>query len=106
MYANLDLGQYPAAVTDLIPSNSGSLLLLLAQCLDRTEIYTTGKKSANWDIYIKDTKQNSLLAMMHFVDDHLVELGNLTGSMGGDEECPVYEEEYYVDEEGDWEYDD
>lgn len=106
VYANLDLGQYPAAVTDLIPSNSGSLLLLLAQCLDRTEIYTTGKKSANWDIYIKDTKQNSLLAMMHFVDDHLVELGNLTGSMGGDDECPVYEEEYYVDEEGDWEYDD
>ena len=106
VYANLDLGQYPAAVTELIPSNSGSLLLLLAQCLDRTEIYTTGKKSANWDIYIKDTKQNSLLAMMHFVDDHLVELGNLTGSMGGDDECPVYEEEYYVDEEGDWEYDD
>lgn len=106
VYANLDLGQYPAAVTDLIPSNSGSLLLLLAQCLDRTEIYTTGKKSANWDIYIKDTKQNSLLAMMHFVDDHLVELGNLTGSMGGDDESPVYEEEYYVDEEGDWEYDD
>lgn len=103
VYANLDLGQYPAAVTELIPSNISSLL---AQYLDRTEIYTTGKKSGNWDIYIKDTKQNSLLATLHFIDDHLVELGNLTGSMGGDDECPVYEEEYYVDEEGDWEYDD
>jgi len=103
VYANLDLGQYPAAVTELIPSNISSLL---AQYLDRTEIYATGKKSGNWDIYIKDTKQNSLLATLHFIDDHLVELGNLTGSMGGGEECPVYEEEYYVDEEGDWEYDD
>lgn len=102
LYVDLDINHYPDAVKALIPEN---ITALMGKYLDYTEFVTNGTKSAEWDFYIKDRKQNSLLATLHFVDDNLVELGNLAGSIGGGS-CPEVTDSLYVDEEWDWEYDD
>ena len=63
-----------------------------------------GTKNGEWDLYIKDKKQNSLLSTLHFVDDNLVELGNLAGSIGGGSDYPEVEDTLYVEE--DWDFED
>ncbi len=94
-YMNLDLAAYPDAVRNLIPQNIASLL---TQYLDYSELYMNSVSSGEWDIYIKDKKENSLLSTLHFVDNNLVELGKLTDSFGGSD-CPEVTEEFYVDDE-------
>ena len=84
-YADLDINHYPDGIKALIPDNIKSLM---SNYLDYTEFMTNGTKSAEWDFYIKDKKQNSLLATLHFVDDNLIELGNLADSFGGGDDYP------------------
>ena len=101
-YADLDINHYPDGVKALIPDNIKSLM---GKYLDYTEFVMNDIKSGEWDLYIKDKKQNSLLATLHFVDDNLVELGNLADEIGGGS-CPEVTDTLYVDEDWDWEYDD
>ena len=103
IYADLDINHYPDGVKALIPEN---IVVLMSKYFDYTEIRTNGTKSGEWDIYIKDKKQNSLLSTLHFLDDNLVELGNLAGSIGGGSDYPEVEDTLYVDEDWDFEYED
>lgn len=95
LYADLTIDDYPLAIQEQLPDGAVSLL---RNYLEYTEIQPTGKTSGEWNIYIRDKKQNSLLSTLHFIDDHLVELGNLIGSTVGSI-SPEYEEEFYVEEE-------
>ena len=101
IYADLDINHYPDGVKALIPEN---IVVLMSKYFDYTEIKVNGTKSGEWDIYIKDKKQNSLLSTLHFVDDNLVELGNLAGSIGGGSDYPEVEDTLYVEE--DWDFED
>lgn len=96
LYADLDINHYPDGIRALLPE---SVVNLMGKYFDYAEFKTNDTKSGECDLFIKDKKQNSLLATLHFVDDNLVELGKLFDEIGGGEECPVYEEEYYVDDE-------
>lgn len=101
IYADLDINHYPDGVKALIPEN---IVVLMSKYFDYTEIKVNGTKSGEWDLYIKDKKQNSLLSTLHFVDDNLVELGNLAGSIGGGSDYPEVEDTLYVEE--DWDFED
>lgn len=101
IYADLDINHYPDGVKALIPEN---IVVLMSKYFDYTEIKVNGTKSGEWDLYIKDKKQNSLLSTLHFVDDNLVELGNLAGSIGGGGDYPEVEDTLYVEE--DWDFED
>lgn len=101
VYADLDINHYPDGVKALIPEN---IVALMGKYFDYTEIKVNGTKSGEWDLYIKDKKQNSLLSTLHFVDDNLVELGNLAGSIGGGSDYPEVEDTLYVEE--DWDFED
>ncbi len=101
VYADLDINHYPDGVKALIPEN---IVTLMSKYFDYTEFKANGTKSGEWDIYIKDKKQNSLLSTLHFVDDNLVELGNLAGSIGGGSDCHEVEDTLYVEE--DWDFED
>lgn len=101
VYADLDINHYPDGVKALIPEN---IVVLMSKYFDYTEIKVNGTKSGEWDLYIKDKKQNSLLSTLHFVDDNLVELGNLAGSIGGGSDYPEVEDTLYVEE--DWDFED
>lgn len=101
IYADLDINHYPDGVKALIPEN---IVVLMSKYFDYTEIKVNGTKSGEWDIYIKDKKQNSLQSTLHFVDDNLVELGNLAGSIGGGSDYPEVEDTLYVEE--DWDFED
>ncbi len=101
IYADLDINHYPDGVKALIPEN---IVVLMSKYFDYTEIKVNGTKNGEWDIYIKDKKQNSLLSTLHFVDDNLVELGNLAGSIGGGSDYPEVEDTLYVEE--DWDFED
>lgn len=98
MYANLDVNTYPQAVVKLIPQN---VTKLLGNYFESFELYNTSDTGVESYLYIKDKKENSLLSTLHFIDNNLVELGNLTEQIGGGDESPVYEEEYYVDDDFD-----
>lgn len=101
IYADLDINHYPDGVKALIPEN---IVVLMSKYFDYTEIKVNGTKNGEWDLYIKDKKQNSLLSTLHFVDDNLVELGNLAGSIGGGSDYPEVEDTLYVEE--DWDFED
>lgn len=101
IYADLDINHYPDGVKALIPEN---IVVLMSKYFDYTEIKVNGTKSGEWDLYIKDKKQNSLLSTLHFVDDNLVELGNLAGSIGGGSDYHEVEDTLYVEE--DWDFED
>ena len=101
VYADLDINHYPDGVKALIPEN---IVVLMSKYFDYTEIKVNGTKNGEWDLYIKDKKQNSLLSTLHFVDDNLVELGNLAGSIGGGSDYPEVEDTLYVEE--DWDFED
>ncbi|MCR4932105.1 MAG: DUF4836 family protein [Bacteroidales bacterium] len=101
IYADLDINHYPDGVKSLIPEN---IVVLMSKYFDYTEIKVNGTKSGEWDLYIKDKKQNSLLSTLHFVDDNLVELGNLAGSIGGGSDYDDVTDTIYVDE--DWGFED
>ncbi len=101
IYADLDINHYPDGVKALIPEN---IVVLMSKYFDYTEIKVNGTKNGEWDLYIKDKKQNSLLSTLHFVDDNLVELGNLSGSIGGGSDYPEVEDTLYVEE--DWDFED
>ncbi len=101
IYADLDINHYPDGVKALIPEN---IVVLMSKYFDYTEIKVNGTKNGEWDLYIKDKKQNSLLSILHFVDDNLVELGNLAGSIGGGSDYPEVEDTLYVEE--DWDFED
>jgi hypothetical protein len=101
IYADLDINHYPDGVKALIPEN---IVVLMSKYFDYTEIKVNGTKSGEWDLYIKDKKQNSLLSTLHFVDDNIVELGNLAGSIGGGSDYPEVEDTLYVEE--DWDFED
>ena len=101
IYADLDINHYPDGVKALIPEN---IVVLMSKYFDYTEIKVNGTKNGEWDLYIKDKKQNSLLSTLHFVDDNIVELGNLAGSIGGGSDYPEVEDTLYVEE--DWDFED
>ena len=101
-YADLDINHYPDGIRALLPENA---VTLMGKYFDYAEIKTNGTKSGEFDLFIKDKKQNSLLSTLHFVDDNLVELGKLFDEIGGSS-CPVVTEEYYVEEDEDLDYDD
>ncbi len=101
VYADLDINHYPDGVKALIPEN---IVVLMSKYFDYTEIKVNGTKNGELDLYIKDKKQNSLLSTLHFVDDNLVELGNLAGSIGGGSDYPEVEDTLYVEE--DWDFED
>ena len=96
LYADLDINHYPAGIKALIPEN---ITALMGKYLDYTELKTDNTTAGEWDFYIKDRSQNSLLATLHFVDDNLVELGNLAESLGGGSDCPEVTDTFYVDED-------
>lgn len=102
-YADLDINHYPDGIKALIPDNIKSLM---SNYLDYTEFVMNGTKSAEWDFYIKDKKQNSLLATLHFVDDNLIELGNLADSFGGGDDYLEETDTLYVDDDFVWEDED
>ena len=101
-YADLDINHYPDNIKALIPEN---ITTLLGKYLDYTELRTNSIKTAEWDFYIKDHSQNSLLATLHFVDDNLIELGKLTESLGGSN-CPEVTDTIYVDDAYVWDDED
>lgn len=101
VYADLDINHYPDGVKALIP---GNIVVLMSKYFDYTEFKANSTKNGEWDLYIKDKKQNSLLSTLHFVDDNLVELGNLAGSIGGGSDYPEVEDTLYVEE--DWDFED
>ncbi len=101
IYADLDINHYPDGVKALIPEN---IVVLMSKYFDYTEIKVNGTKNGEWNLYIKDKKQNSLLSTLHFVDDNLVELGNLADSIGGGSDYPEVEDTLYVEE--DWDFED
>ena len=103
LYADLDINHYPDGVKALIPE---SVVSLMGKYLDYTEFITNGTKSGEWDFYIKDKKQNSLLATLHFVDDNLIELGNLASSIGGGSDYLEETDTLYVDDDFVWEDED
>ncbi len=74
IYADLNLKHYPQAVTSLIPEG---IVNLLSGYLEYTEALNTSKTTGEWDFYLTDKKENSLLYTLHYIDQHLVELGNL-----------------------------
>ena len=102
-YADLDINHYPDGVKAMLPEN---IVSLLGKYMDYTEVLTNGTKSGEWDFYIKDKKQNSLLATLHFVDDNLIELGNLASSIGGGSDYLEETDTLYVDDDFVWEDED
>ncbi len=101
LYANLDVDTYPKALVSLMPRN---LAHLLGGYFESLEFYASDWNTAKGAAYIKNKKENSLLATLHFVDNNIMELINLTSSIENESDCPVYTEEYYVDEESDTEW--
>ena len=99
LFADLDIDHYPATVSGLLPQ---SLVKLLRIYVDNAEFCTTNKTTGELVINLKEKKQNSLYTTLHFIDDNLMlfaSLGDeLLGGFGDDEDCPVYEEEFYVEE--------
>ncbi len=95
VYADLDINHYPDGIQALLPANVKSLL---GKFTDYTEFRMIDTKSGSWDFYIKDKKQNSLLATLHFVDDNLVELGNLASEIGGSSYTDETDTGYWEDE--------
>lgn len=99
MYMDLNLAHYPANVTSLIPSN---IVQMLSHFLEYTEVRSTSNTSAEWAIYISEKKENSLLATLHFIDNNLLELGNLAESLNSSSEYPDYsdeEDDYFIDDD-------
>lgn len=97
LFADLDLDHYPTSVTSLLPNDA---VKLLRQLFERTEFYNTGKTTGEAVTYLKDKKQNSLAALLHFVDDNLLTLGNLASTLastfsGLGNEDGWDDEEYY-----------
>ena len=74
IYADLNINRYPEVVVKLIPA---SIVKLLSGYFDYAEALVTGKTSGEWDFYLADKKENSLLYTLHFIDQHLMDLGNL-----------------------------
>jgi len=97
-YANLNLGLYPVAFTDLLPQDA---VHVLANFLDYTEAYNKDSSHAEWVVYLQDKRRNSLLSMLHFVDDNLVDLTSLAETLGGQDECEIVTDTLYVESDGD-----
>lgn len=89
VYADLNLKHYPQSVTSLIPEG---IVNLLSGYLDYTEARNTSKTAGEWDFYLADKKENSLLYTLHYIDQHLVELGNLAEMIPSDSEDVEIEE--------------
>lgn len=97
LYVDLNLSHYPTNIVSLIPDN---LVQLLSNYLDYTECSSSSDTKAEWSIYLAEKKENSLLATLHFVDNNLIALTNLTESLGsglGNEDDDELEE-YYVED--------
>lgn len=73
-YADLNLSHYPVNVTSLIPDNVSTLLI---NSLDYTEAIVDSKYKSEWSIYLADKTENSLLALLHFVDNNFMLLTDL-----------------------------
>lgn len=92
-YADLNLLHYPDNIIQMVPDN---IAQLLCNYLDYTEIKGLSDTKGEWAIYLAEKKENSLLATLHFIDNNLIALTNLTNSFGGNDYADEidYEEEY------------
>nr|MCR5192949.1 DUF4836 family protein [Bacteroidales bacterium] len=73
-YADLNISHYPVNVTTLIPDD---VMTLLKQTLDYTEAIVDSKYKTEWSLYLADKSENSLLALIHFVDNNFMLLSDL-----------------------------
>ena len=96
LYADLNLSHYPSSVTSLIP---GNIAQLLSQYLDYTECKAIDKTTGEWTIYLSNKNENSLLATLHFVDNNMMELGNLAESISDVDDYDTEDVELYLDED-------
>lgn len=100
-YADLNVNHYPAPIVKLIPSN---IVTLLGGYFDYLECGGTSSTSAECTIHLAESKENSLLFTLHYIDKNLVELANLAESL--EEEVDSYglgntdgdTDEYYEEE--------
>ena len=81
IFADLNMDNYPAQVQGIF---NGRLFGILRQYFDYTELATTSKTSVEWTICLKDKKQNSLAATLHFIDDNLMAFVDMASSVAVD----------------------
>ena len=84
-YADLNVNHYPAPIVKLIPSN---IVTLLGGYFDYLECGAISSTSAECTIHLVESKENSLLFTLHYIDKNLVELANLAESL--EEEVDSY----------------
>lgn len=100
VYIDMDVDNYPSSVTDLMPKES---VKLLRQLFSSFEIVSDGN-TGEVIVHLKDKKQNSLAALIHFVDDNLMTLADLEDAFDNSYDVAtdtayVSEDEYYAVEE-------
>ena len=88
-YADLDINNYPIALTSNIPEK---ICKLLAQYSDYTEIKSDGYKG-EWTVYLKNKKENSLLFTLHFIDDNLMSIKNIAENIDDNDDYYLLEDD-------------